>query len=433
MSIRTRHVSSIAILLFAALRPAPAAGGVTPAVGVPWPMHVIDDSSRGADGVRLSDVNGDKLPDIATGWEEGGITRLYLHPGHDKVGGRWPAVTVGRTPSVEDAVFVDLDGDGRTDVVSSCEGRTRTMFVHWAPAKPAAYLDPEAWKTEPIPASQDRQAWMFSLPMQVDGRTGIDLVTAGKGGGAEIGWFEAPERPRRLADWRWHPVSPAGWIMSLIAADFDGDGDQDIVTTDRKGPHRACRWLENPGPGPDQSKPWKNHVIGGADREVMFMAVADERRGPCRNPVPADLLVAVRPGPLLLFRRAFGSGESARSAGWELFEVGMPPGTGTGKGVSAGDVDGDGALEVVFSCEHAGGEKVGLMWLDPAGEWTDGRWTAHHLSGPSGIKFDRIELVDLDGDGDLDVLTCEESQPVDGKRRGLGVVWYENPYSPQRP
>jgi hypothetical protein len=31
-----------------------------------------------------------------------------------------------------------------------------------------------------------------------------------------------------------------------------------------------------------------------------------------------------------------------------------------------------------------------------------------------------MELVDLDGDGDLDVLTCEE-------RAGLGVIWYENP------
>ena len=28
--------------------------------------------------------------------------------------------------------------------------------------------------------------------------------------------------------------------------------------------------------------------------------------------------------------------------------------------------------------------------------------------------------VDMDGDGDLDVLTCEE-------RDNLGVIWYENP------
>ncbi|HOW19468.1 MAG TPA: dockerin type I repeat-containing protein, partial [Phycisphaerae bacterium] len=36
-----------------------------------------------------------------------------------------------------------------------------------------------------------------------------------------------------------------------------------------------------------------------------------------------------------------------------------------------------------------------------------------------------VALVDLDGDGDLDVITTEEEWPPDS--RGLGVIWYENP------
>ncbi len=39
---------------------------------------------------------------------------------------------------------------------------------------------------------------------------------------------------------------------------------------------------------------------------------------------------------------------------------------------------------------------------------------------PEGSKFDLIQAVNLDGDGDLDLLTCEE-------RDNLGVFWYENP------
>lgn len=49
--------------------------------GQPWQRHTIDDAARGADGVRLADVNGDGHPDIATGWEEAGLVRLYLNPG----------------------------------------------------------------------------------------------------------------------------------------------------------------------------------------------------------------------------------------------------------------------------------------------------------------------------------------------------------------
>ncbi len=46
--------------------------------------------------------------------------------------------------------------------------------------------------------------------------------------------------------------------------------------------------------------------------------------------------------------------------------------------------------------------------------------TRQDISGPTGTKYDRIELIDLDDDGDLDVLTCEEAAK-------LGVFWYENP------
>ena len=84
----------------------------------PWKLHVIDDGYSGADGVRLADLNQDGLLDIATGWEEAGITKVYLHPGKEKVKDKWPSVVVGETPSVEDAVFIDLDSDGYMDVVS---------------------------------------------------------------------------------------------------------------------------------------------------------------------------------------------------------------------------------------------------------------------------------------------------------------------------
>ena len=77
-----------------------------------WKLHVIDNSFSGADGVRLADVNGDSLMDITTGFEEGDFTKVYIHPGHDKVNTPWPSVIVGKTPNVEDAVFADLDGDG---------------------------------------------------------------------------------------------------------------------------------------------------------------------------------------------------------------------------------------------------------------------------------------------------------------------------------
>ena len=60
-------------------------GFASPPLETPWLRHTIDDTSRGADGVRLIDMDGDGRLDIATGWEEGGVVRLYRHPGKAKV------------------------------------------------------------------------------------------------------------------------------------------------------------------------------------------------------------------------------------------------------------------------------------------------------------------------------------------------------------
>ncbi|MBC8351333.1 MAG: VCBS repeat-containing protein [Planctomycetes bacterium] len=375
----------------------------TIALAAPWARHTIDASSRGADGVRIADVNGDGLMDLATGWEEGGVIRAYLNPGPKTSKQPWPAVTVGNVKSPEDAVFADIDGDGAMDVVSSCEGKTRNIFIHWAPNAPANYLKGDAWQTEKIPCADNNQMWMFCLPMQVDWRHGIDLVVSSKGPNASVGWLEAPANPHDLAAWKYHRLYDAGWIMSLIARDMDRDGDQDVLVSDRKGPNRGVLWLENPGnENASDDRPWNTRRLGASDREVMFLAVGNKG---------SDYHNSV-------FATCRGNGIAMLSPPeWSLTDIPMPANCGTGKGIAITDVNLDGNSDVIFTCESANGSKSGVRWLsrDEADIWKD-----HEISGPDGIKFDRIEMLDLDQDGDLDLVTCEE-------RANLGVIWYENP------
>jgi arylsulfatase A len=386
----------------------------------PWKRHVIDDTSRGADGVRLADVNGDGLLDVATGWEEGGKVRAYRNPGPAKATMPWPKVTVGGVASPEDAVFVDLDADGATDVVSCCEGGNKSVYIHWAPKDAMAYLKDNAWKSEAIPAAAKKAAWMFALPMDIDGEHGVDLVIASKGSG-NVGWLKSPENPRNLAAWTFHPLYDAGWIMSLVAHDMDDDGDLDVLLSDRKGSSRGARWLENPGLKiAKQGKPWKTHLIGGNDREMMFLTVAD-----LNQDGQDDVLSAVKGRGVAVF---LGTGKT--DTPWKANEIAWPDNCGTGKGVAVGDIDLDGKNDVVFSCEHAVNGKSGARWLsgDTSLRSANGvaKWTDHEISGPTGIKFDRIELLDVDGDGDLDMMTCEE-------RELNAVIWYENPTRTPKP
>lgn len=54
-------------------------------------------------------------------------------------------------------------------------------------------------------------------------------------------------------------------------------------------------------------------------------------------------------------------------------------------------------------------------------------WDVFDVRGPEGIKFDLNLLLDVDADGDLDVINSEENDNARDGKAGLGVVWYENP------
>lgn len=97
----------------------------------------------------------------------------------------------------------------------------------------------------------------------------------------------------------------------------------------------------------------------------------------------------------------------------------LPPNTGSGKALALGDINLDGKKDLVFTCEHAK-DLHGVMGYLQQGSLKSPNWVPFDIGGKTGTKFDRIELIDLDKDGDLDLLTCEE-------REGLGVIWYENP------
>jgi len=370
----------------------------------PWKMHIVDNTSRGADGVRLKDVNNDGFLDIATGWEEGGVIRTYLHPGLNKVKQPWPLTEVGKVNSPEDAVFVDLDGDGDFDVVSSCEGRTRSVFFHWSPEN-----DPQnetlPWRTAAVPVTADKQAWMFALPLPVDG-DGMDLVLGSKGGGATIGWLQSPKNPRDIGAWEYHPWYQAGWIMSLISHDMDDDGDLDVLASDRRSKTPGVLWLENPGAKAMRSNPslkWNVHRIGAVDKEVMFITISED------NVIHA----AVRPNRIHVLRPNADSRKP-----WREKVITYPSNKyGTAKAARAADLDGDGQTEIAVSCEAANGAKSGVFYL----KQSKGKWMDYDIGGSKGLKYDRIELLDLDGDGDLDLLTCEE-------RDFNAVLWYENPH-----
>ncbi len=371
-----------------------------------WQRHTIDAASvdegkQGADGVRLGDINQDGLPDIVTGWEEGNAIRVCLNPGAEGAKSPWPGFTVGRVKSAEDAVFADLDGNGVLDVITSTEGKTRTVFVHWAPSSIEDITDEALWTTEAIPATKQLQAWMFCLPHDVDSDGDTDLILGSKSAGASVSWLEnpGPEEARKLRSWPLHHLADASWIMTLAV--LESADSKSLLYSNRKGANAGIYLIRFLDKAPWLGKP---RLIGASGEEVMFIDLAhldDDHH--------LDIVAAIKPGIIRVLHQP-ESGPWTNSS--ELEPI---PGDryGTAKAVRVADMNGDQRPDFVITCEKADGRKHGTLMSNISSEFTN-------VSGPEGVKFDRIELLDLDDDGDLDIITCEE-------RAHLGVFWYENP------
>lgn len=377
-----------------------------------WPRHVIDDISRGADGVKLGDVNADGRLDITTGWEEGGLIRVSLNPGAMRSKDRWPAVTVGRVGSPEDASFADVDNDGDLDVVSCCEGKTKAIFFHLL--NDAEHpLETASWTTERVPAADGRM-WMQCTPIELSpsGRTG--LVVGSKGENGVVAGLYPPDPRSEEAGWRLVPIMDADWVMSIERSAIDANiVVPTFLVSDRKGINRGVYLLYIPRDPAAPDAKWNFDYVGGREHEVMFLAADSRGRTEDLLTATSRVVVATRNGPLLVAR----GGSNWNPLG-EWGELPLPPNAGTGKAVAVGDLSGDDLDDIAVTCENAKG-KVGVFWLEnPKNAMAE--WTFHDISGLDGTKFDRIELLDLDADGDLDLVTCEE-------RENLGVIWYENP------
>ncbi len=244
-------------------------------------------------------------------------------------------------------------------------------------AAAASAQDPPGWTSHDV-STTTIQAF-GAAPADVDGDGDVDVFAAGFND--QVEWHENLDGAG--TQWAEHTIADATFVFSIDAADLNGDGDVDLIVGS-SGPD-ALVWYENRfGDGTG----WIRHVIQTQAETVRFVH-ADDMDGDG----DLDIVVAVENTDFVTFWRNLDGVGTA----WAPTVVGIRV---SPLAVDTGDIDGDGDRDVLAI--YSVGATV--SWYENV-FGNGGFWTEHVIiTGATGGHG--VALGDVDGDGDVDGVSC---------------------------
>ncbi|UCD48512.1 MAG: VCBS repeat-containing protein [Phycisphaerales bacterium] len=202
---------------------------------------------------------------------------------------------------------------------------------------------------------------------------------------------------------KWPRIDLGFNVDGMLFVDVDGDAYGDVIATALPDVY----WLEAED---EQATRWKRTSIGTLKKTGHVNG---------QGYMLAQIVPGGRPEILL-----------ACEDGVYAFEIPAEPGQGNwpktriahetmDEGIGVGDLDADGDIDIV--CGRNEDEKYSVVcFLNPGDGSSD--WPAR-LVGPSEHAPDRIVLADMNADERLDVVVSEERYP--GKEPDANLSWYE--------
>jgi hypothetical protein len=361
--------------------------------------HLVAQSpQQGFSLFAVGDVDGDGRLDVFLA--EGQTSRLSWHH-HLDTGGFLPH-SVDQSPRLGDGLsLVDVDGDGVADVVSaSLTDAVATWISHRS--------DPQdPWRSSPLLSGSGTHAYADAADLDGDGD--VDVAFA-QPFGSEVIWAENNGEAEPTFTLR--AVADLAGASRVEAADINADGNPDLLVW--SGFDGAVRWMEN---ALDPGGVWIPHLLAENVTDLRGWAVAD-----LDGDADLDLVTASYEGHTIDWHENVDAEAGAWISRLVTADLYSP------LGVAAGDLDGDGDMDLLP--EGVAGPE--LTWYENL--LGDGSaWPRRPTTGaPTAV--DSTHLVDLDGDGDLDVIArvaLDETLSVLTNDEGDATLFSLHPIRPQ--
>lgn len=267
----------------------------------------------------------------------------------------------------ESAAVFDVDNNGVLDIVSG---------AWW-------YEGPDFKKRHPVGpvAAYDEYYDDFStIPVDVNGNGRLDFITGGWWGNT-LRWRENPGDPEQ--EWPEHVIAEVGNVETTRAWDVDGDGLPEIVPNTPGGPVRVYKLVrDKAGKG---TGTFTEHVVFDRPQGHGLGAGDIAGNGRCD--------IALNHGWLEAPAHPFDE-PWVWHPEYKLPDSASVP-------ILVADINGDGLAELVVGAGHG----YGLYWLQQRVEQDGVRsWTTHCID-PDNSQYHDMMWLDLDGDGQCELLT----------------------------
>jgi hypothetical protein len=288
------------------------------------------------------------------------------------------------------AVF-DVNGDGVLDIVSGS---------YW-------YEGPDFVKKHfiaEVEALHEYHDDFSDYPLDVDGDGRLDIIT-GAWWGETVKWRRNPGATGEA--WETFDVDRCGSIETIRCFDIDGCGTVEIFPNTPEAPQAFYKLIKDEtGRGTGKF----HKVVIGEERSGHGMGFVDINGDGRMDIVLRDgWLEQPKEGPFSgpwTFHREFSLGSAS-----------VP--------ILGHDVNGDGLIDLIVGQAH----DYGLHWYEQ-GRAADGSrtWTKHLIDG-TGSQFHDLWLVDLDLDGELELITGKRYRAHNdgdpGANDPIGLYYYK--------